>query len=100
MPGPKNSTNLPTTPCLRRASVTVRTRSVAVVPSLQPAGEAEADDLGDEHGDGLAEHGGLCLDAADTPAKDAEAVDHGGVGVGADEGVWVGNDGAVGLIAW
>ena len=57
---------------------------------LELAGEAEADDLGDEHGDGLAEHGGLCLDAADAPAEDAEAVDHGGVGVGADEGVGVG----------
>ena len=33
MPGPKNSTNLPTTPCLRRRSVTVSTRSVAVAPS-------------------------------------------------------------------
>ena len=48
------------------------------------AGEAEADDLGHEHGDGLAEHGGLCLDAADAPAEDAETVDHGGVGVSAD----------------
>ena len=32
-PGPKNSTNLPTTPCWRSSSVTVSTRSVAVVPS-------------------------------------------------------------------
>src|SRR5208283_2492722 len=32
-PGPKYSTNLPTTPCLRSISVTVRTRSVAVEPS-------------------------------------------------------------------
>ena len=31
-PGPKYSTNLPTTPTLRRISVTVRTRSVAVAP--------------------------------------------------------------------
>ena len=61
------------------------------------AGEAEADDLGDEHGDGLAEHGGLGLDAADAPAEDAEAVDHGGVGVGADQGVGVGEGRAVGL---
>ena len=54
------------------------------------AGELEADDLRDEHGDGLAEHGGFGFDAADAPAEDAEAVDHGGVGVGADEGVGVG----------
>ncbi len=33
-PGPKNSTNLPTTPCLRSICVTVSTRSVAVTPSL------------------------------------------------------------------
>ena len=33
-PGPKNSTNLPTTPFLRRICVTVSTRSVAVVPSV------------------------------------------------------------------
>ncbi len=32
-PGPKNSTNLPTTPCSRSISVTVSTRSVAVAPS-------------------------------------------------------------------
>ena len=33
MPAPKNSTNLPTTFSLRRISVTVSTRSVAVTPS-------------------------------------------------------------------
>lgn len=32
-PGPKNSTNLPTTPFLRSIWVTVSTRSVAVAPS-------------------------------------------------------------------
>ena len=32
-PGPKNSTNLLTTPCLRRICVTVSTRSVAVAPA-------------------------------------------------------------------
>ena len=32
-PSPKNSTNLPTTFCLRRISVTASTRSVAVTPS-------------------------------------------------------------------
>ena len=62
---------------------------------FQLAGELEADDLRDEHGDGLAEHGGLGLDAADAPAEHAETVDHGGVGVGADEGIGVRGDGAV-----
>ena len=57
---------------------------------LQPAGELEADDLRDEHGDRLAEHGGLRLDAAHAPAEDGEAVDHGGVRIGADEGVRIG----------
>ena len=50
----------------------------------QLALEPEADDLGREHVDRLAEHDGLGLDAADAPADDAQAVDHGGVGVGAD----------------
>ena len=45
-PGPKNSTNLSTTPFLRSICVTVSTRSVAVTPSAQLAGELEADDLG------------------------------------------------------
>ncbi|CRR97126.1 hypothetical protein PAERUG_P5_London_26_VIM_2_01_09_03357 [Pseudomonas aeruginosa] len=53
----------------------------------QLAGELEADDLGDQHRYRLAEHGGFRLDAADAPAEHAEAVDHGGVGVGADQGV-------------
>ena len=63
---------------------------------LQFAGKAEADHLRDQHGDRLAEHGGLGLDAADAPAEHAQAVDHGGVGVGADQGVGIGGDLAVG----
>ncbi len=58
------------------------------------AGELEADDLGDEHRHGLAEHRGLGLDAADAPAEHAEAVDHGGVRVGADARVGVGAEDA------
>ena len=54
------------------------------------AGQLEADDPRDEHRDGLAEHRGLGLDAADAPAEHAEAVDHRGVRVGADERVGVG----------
>jgi hypothetical protein len=52
--------------------------------------EAEADDLGHEHGDGLAEHGCLGLDAAHAPADHAEAVDHGRVRIGPEEGVGIG----------
>ncbi len=55
------------------------------------AGEAEADDPRDQHGDRLAEHGRLRLDAADAPAEDAEAVLHRGVAVGADAGVGIRN---------
>ena len=51
----------------------------------QSAVELEADDLGDEHRDGLAEHRRFGFDSADAPAKHAEAVDHRRVGVGADE---------------
>jgi hypothetical protein len=47
--------------------------------------------LWDQHGNGLAEHGRLGFNAADTPAEDAEAIDHRGMGVGADQRVWVSN---------
>ena len=57
----------------------------------QLAGELVADHLRHQHGDGLAEHRGLGLDAADAPAEHAEAVDHGGVRVGADERVGIGD---------
>jgi hypothetical protein len=53
------------------------------------AGEAEADDLGQQHVDRLADHGGLGLDAADAPAEHAEAVDHRGVRVGPHQAVRV-----------
>ena len=39
----------------------------------------------------LAEHRGLGLDAADAPAQHGEAVDHGGVAVGADQRVGIGD---------
>ena len=42
-----------------------------------------------QHGGGLAEHAGLGFDAADAPADYAQAVDHGGVRVGADHGVGI-----------
>ena len=55
----------------------------------QLAGEAEADHVGDQHGDRLAEHRRLRLDAADAPAEHAHAVHHRGVAVGAVERVGV-----------
>ena len=90
-PAPKNSTNLPTTPFLRSIWVTVSTRSVAVVPSGMAPVRLEADDFRDQHRDRLAQHGRLGLDAADAPAQDGQAVDHGGVAVGADDGVGIGD---------
>ena len=58
-------------------------------------GQLEAHDARDQHGDGLAEHGRLGFDAAHAPAQHAQAVDHGGVGVGADAGVRVGPERSV-----
>ena len=74
-------------PCSRSISVTVSTRSVAVVPSRQLAGQPEADDLRDQHRHRLAEHRRLGLDPADAPAEHAQAVDHRGVRVGAQADV-------------
>ncbi len=59
------------------------------------AGQLEADDARDEHRDRLSEHRCLSLDTAHTPTNDAQAVDHGGVRVGADAGVRVGLQNAV-----
>ena len=51
------------------------------------AGELEAHDLGQEHVDRLADHRRLGFDPADTPADDAEPVDHRGVRIRPDEAV-------------
>ena len=53
--------------------------------------EVNADHFRNEEGDGLAEHAGLGFDAAHAPTDDADAVDHGGVRIGADKGVGVVN---------
>ncbi len=62
---------------------------------VELAAEAETDHLGNQHRHRLAEHRRFGLDAADTPAEHAEAIDHGGVRVGADQGVRVGDGFAV-----
>ena len=64
-------------------------------PFAQPAAEAHAHHFRDQHGHRLAEHGRLRLDAADAPAEHAEAVDHGGVRIGADQAVGKGQQSAV-----
>ena len=53
----------------------------------QAAVKLEADDGGNQHRKRLAEHGGFRFDAANAPAENAEAVDHRGVRIGADERV-------------
>ena len=56
----------------------------------QLAIEFEADGLRDQHGDWLTEHGGLGFDAPHAPAQHTQAVDHGGMRIGADHGIGVG----------
>ncbi len=55
------------------------------------SGEFEADDFRRQHVDRLAEHDRFGFDAAHAPTDDAQAVDHRGVAVGADEAVGEGN---------
>ena len=57
--------------------------------------QAEADDVGDQHGDRLAKHRGLGLDAADAPAENSESVDHRGMAIGAIKRVRIGENLAV-----
>ena len=47
----------------------------------RPARQAQADHFRDQHGDRLAQHGRLGLDAAHAPTQHGETVDHGGVAV-------------------
>src|SRR5690606_6877967 len=56
-------------------------------PFAQLAGQLEAHHLGDQHGHRLTEHGCFRLDTANPPAQHTQSVDHGGMGVGADQGV-------------
>ena len=51
----------------------------------QPPVQLEADHRGNQHRERLAEHGGFRFDSADAPAENAEAVDHRGVRIGADQ---------------
>ena len=78
-------------PFFRSASVTVRTRSVAVAPSGSlPRCSRKPITSGISMAIGWPEHRRLRLDAAHAPAEHAEAVDHGGVAVGAEQRVGIG----------
>ncbi len=57
---------------------------------LELAIQAHPDHFRQQHRVGLAEHRGLGLDAADAPAKYREAIDHGGMGIGADQRIRIG----------
>ena len=63
----------------------------------QASGKAEADHLRQKHRYRLAQHAGLGLDAAHAPAQHAQAVDHGGMGIRAHQGVRVREQAAVAL---
>ncbi|MGY3295522.1 hypothetical protein ACVWWP_008589 [Bradyrhizobium sp. LM3.6] len=66
---------------------------------LHRALQLEADDGRQQHRQRLTEHAGFRLDAADAPAEHGETVDHGGVGVGADQRVGIGDLEGAGLLA-
>ena len=68
---------------LRSISVTGEHQVRGRDARIQFPGEAHADHLGNGHVVGLAQHHRFGLDAADPPAHDADAVDHGGVRIGA-----------------
>ncbi len=51
------------------------------------AGEFEAHHSGNQHRDGLAQHGGFSFDTSNAPAEHTESVDHGGVRVSSHTGV-------------
>ena len=63
---------------------------MAVAPSCKLAGQLHAYHLRDQHGDRLSQHGGLGFDSAHAPAQHAQAVNHGGVRIGADQRVGIG----------
>ena len=53
-------------------------------------GELKADNFRNQHGDRLAEHGGLGFNATDTPAEHGQTVDHRRVTIGANQRIWIG----------
>ncbi len=47
----------------------------------------ETDDIGKQHVHGLTEHDSLGFDTAHAPTHHAKTIDHGGMRVGADQGI-------------
>ncbi len=60
-------------------------------PLAQFALQPESDHLGQQHRQRLSEHRRFRLDSPDAPAEHGQAVDHGGVAVGADQRVGIGD---------
>ena len=88
-PGPKNSTKLPTTPRFLSIWVTVSTRSVALTPALSRPESRKPTTCGISMEQGCPSSAASASMPAHPPADDSQAVDHRGVGVGADQGVRV-----------
>ncbi len=65
---------------------------------LELAGELEAHHRGQQHGQRLAQHHGLGLDAADAPAEHRQRVDHGGVRIRAHQRVGIGDRHGLALV--
>ena len=59
---------------------------------LQFSGDLEADHFGKQHVNGLTQHDGFRLDAAYAPTQNAQAIDHGGVRIGAHERIGIHHD--------
>lgn len=51
--------------------------------------ESEADNLWEDHGNGLTQHNGLGFNTADTPSNNTETIDHGGVRIGTNNRIVV-----------
>jgi hypothetical protein len=64
----------------------------------QFAVQLEADDFGNQHRHGLAQHRSFSFDAANAPAEHGEAVHHRGMAVGADQRVGIGIGRAVAVL--
>ena len=96
-PGPKNSTNLPTTPFLRSIWVTVSTRSVAVAPSGSLPVRRKPMTSGISMAIGWPSMAASASMPPTPQPSTPSAVDHGGVAVGAEQRVGIGEGRAVHL---
>ena len=54
------------------------------------ASKPDPDNFRDQHGNGLAEHGGLGFNAPDPPAQNGKPVDHYCVAIGANQRIGIG----------